>query len=278
LSRLVTFRDLCLPAIKGQTYNNLIHRVFISSDLPIQAKEILKDLCKSSLKTSIIEVRNSDLAGLLRHCKSGIEGKVKFIANLDDDDFLAPWYFEEMVDSYLKNEKEKTCDTFYTCPNGLQLTWNELDSMIKTYTVTLENLSNLFESFPKLNIIDKASLRHFPLNNMGLAIASLNCASTLQMGNHCWFDRLGKVYEFGNNKVGWIRTISNTCDHNYKDKQDMHEKKSTKRIKTEEANLLEIMYQLKDINTSRVLPVPMHFQGPAPVGLGVASRPVASMA
>lgn len=166
LSRLVTFRDLCLPSIKHQTYPNITHRVFISDDLPKQAREILEELCASSPKTQIKVIRKSDLASLLRECCAGEQGKIKFIANLEDDDYLAPWYFEELIQSF--TEKDKTRDTFYTCANGLQITWKDLDSRIAFQEVTLENLKTLFTAFPSIYQVFKASVRHYPLNNMGL--------------------------------------------------------------------------------------------------------------
>jgi hypothetical protein len=98
LSRLITFRDLCIKSVINQTYKHICHRVFISDNIPENVLFLLKSIIKQSIRTELICVNKNNLEMLIEYTRVNEDG-FKIIMNLDDDDYLAPWYCETLVNS-----------------------------------------------------------------------------------------------------------------------------------------------------------------------------------
>jgi hypothetical protein len=115
--------------------------------------------------------------------------------NLDDDDSLAPWYVDFIVNAS-KDLKEETLITFV---DGAVVNWED-----ETNEKPLTKFS-------------LASRMFYPLNNHGLSILTERGFGTHELSNHTKipvnFPHL-KVIEVSNEgKIGWIRTESKNSHH-----------------------------------------------------------------
>jgi hypothetical protein len=61
--RIRTLRDICIPSVKKQTYENIEHRIFYSESIPIEIENSLKLISNSENKLILIKLKKGKRQG-----------------------------------------------------------------------------------------------------------------------------------------------------------------------------------------------------------------------
>ena len=189
--RIRTLRDVCIPSVESQSYQNIEHRIFFSENINSDIKESLYSV--SGLRTKLIPLKKGRQA-FFDASKTSDERSIHI--NLDDDDSIAPWYVEFLVNSCKDHTSGEVIMTYL---HGAVVKWKEedCDDNLKTFS--------------------SASAMFYKLNNQGLAILTSKGQGTVTFGNHTKiltnFPELTCLELSNEGKIGWIRTESKNSHH-----------------------------------------------------------------
>ena len=188
--RLRTLRDIVLPSVNSQTYLDLEHRIFYSENIPTEIQNSLSQLPMPRSKLIKLKRGRDEF---FKHARTNDDKCIHIV--LDDDDSLAPWFVDMIVES-CKNE---TGETIITYLNGIVVNWEEEET---------ENELKVFSIGSKMN---------YPMINLGLSILTFSGRGTHELGNHTKITQYYpdiKILKIANeDKIGWIRTESNNSHH-----------------------------------------------------------------